>query len=820
MCNRSGLSARDERSHRVPTTREKSLHRRASLNDGLINGSLSRIGWLLLVLLCLVTAPTLAETPVADTSTAGQTQDKTISTLEADLATARAKLATGPSQSLERMRGEGVATQAELDEWALLLNLRIASLEKHLDALRNLGFEIDSRRETQAQADAWSGFTQPAPYSIVFIDDLWGDLIARQQDIDALQIGIDLSTTQFDELKHTLEKLQSAGRLAAEQAQQSRRRTAPEQARLTWLNELAGERIQTALSTLAQYDTTLRYNRETLAHQQLKVELLHRQIDVATAASPLTQAELDRKLTLVTAKRVALENELAEAVVLEQKAQGEVNKVRAELKQRQADAVADSAGDKDRIAFAQALLEVRKAQVETAILRLEVLRLLLDITTGADRIWHARFEVAHDPGPARLREMRAQLVDIKQRVDLWRRYLANSLDAAVGLMVSAEKRQAESGRDALDRTIDEAMVDAYRQRKALYERMQTEINQVQLLLLRWEQEVLAKDHDVPRGERIKDLVVRLTGQAAEIWNLEVFTVKDTIMVEGREVTGSSSITVGKLITVILILTLGLWIASLASSRISLLLRKRFEMSKTAATLLERGLYILSVIVLMLLALDIVNIPLTVFAFMGGALAIGIGFGAQTLINNFISGLILLIERPISLGDLVEVEGVRGRVGNIGARCSRIRRADGIDMLVPNSAFLEKNVTNLTLTDTKLRVSIKVGVAYGSPLREVSHLLEQAMEEHGKVLKDPAPLILFEDFGDNALMFAMDFWVNVTTQTDFRVVASDLRFMIERLFREAGIVIAYPQRDVHLDQTRPLEIIVKSEAAITAMTAAS
>jgi len=301
----------------------------------------------------------------------------------------------------------------------------------------------------------------------------------------------------------------------------------------------------------------------------------------------------------------------------------------------------------------------------------------------------------------------------------------------------------------------------------------------------------------------------LAGEAAEIWNLEVFAVKDTIVVEGREVTGSSSITVGKLITVILILTLGLWIASLASSRISLLLRKRFDMSKTAATLLERGLYILSIVILILLALDIVNIPLTVFAFLGGALAIGIGFGAQTLINNFISGLILLIERPISLGDLVEVEGVRGRVGNIGARCSRIRRADGIDMLVPNSAFLEKNVTNLTLTDTKLRVSIKIGVAYGSPLREVTRLLQQAVEEHGKVLKDPIPLVMFEDFGDNALMFAVEFWVNVTTQTDFRVVASDLRFMIERLFRETGIVIAYPQRDVHLDQTRPLEIVVKT-----------
>ncbi len=776
---------------------------------------------LLLALLCLTTAPTLAQTLAADKAIATQTPvvstpEDVIRTLEAGLAVARTKLTAGPSSPPDRMVAEGVATQAELEEWTLLLNLRIASLEKHLDALRSLGFEMDSRMESQTQADAWTGFTQPAPYTIDFIDDLWGDLIARQQDIDALQVGIDLATSQYDELKRTLEKLQATGRLAAEQAQQTKRHTAAEQARLTWLNQLAGERIQTALSTLEQYDASIRYNRETLAHQQLKVDLLHRQIGVATSASPLTQTELDRKLALVSAKRVALEGELAAAVVQEQKAQGAVTNARTDLKQRRADAVAGSAADKDRLEFTQAMLEVRKAQAETAILRLEVLRLLLDATSGADRIWHSRFEVAHDPGPARLREMRAHLVDVKQRVELWRRYLANSLDAAVGLMVSAEKRQADSGRDDLERTIAEAMVDAYRQRKALYERMQTEINQVQLLLLRWEQEVLAKDHAVPRGERIKDLLVRLAGQAAEVWNLEVFEVKDTIVVDGREVTGSSSITVGKLITVILILTLGLWVASVASSRISLLLRKRLDMNKTAATLLERGLYILSIVILILLALDIVNIPLTVFAFLGGALAIGIGFGAQTLINNFLSGLILLIERPISLGDLVEVEGVRGRVRNIGARCSQIRRADGIDMLVPNSAFLETNVTNLTLTDSQLRVSIKIGVAYGTPLREVTRLLEETVSSHGKVLKDPAPLILFEDFGDNALMFEIDFWVNVTTQTDFRVVASDLRYMIERLFREAGIVIAYPQRNVHLDQTRPLEIIVKPEAAITAM----
>lgn len=775
----------------------------------------SRIGWILLALLCLVSIPILAETPAADKSVTDQTKEDSIHTVEADLAAAREKLAAGPSQSLIRMVAEGIATQAEQEEWTVLLNLRVASLEKHLDTLHKLGFEIHSRQESQAQADAWTGFSHPAPHSIDFIDDLWSDLNARQQDIDGLQIVRNLVSTQIDQLKRDIEKLQQAGRLAAEQAQQAGDRTAQKQARLTWLNELASERTQIALATLAQYDAMLRLSSETLAHQQLKVDLLRRQIEVATAASPLTQEELDRKLALIDAKRAALELELAEVVRQEQKAQGEVQAAREDLKQRQARAVAGNADDQGRIEHAQTLLEVRKAQAETAMLRQEVLRLMLDAALGTNRIWHARFEVAHAPSPARLREMRATLVAANKKVDLWRRYLANSLDAAAGQMTAAEKSVADTDHDSLERTIAEAMVQVYQQRKALYERVQTEISEVQLLLTRWDQEVLARDNAVPRGERIKDLLTRLAGEVVGIWNLEVFAVQDTIVVDGHEVTGSSSITVGKLITVILILTLGLWASSLASARISLLLGKRFDMNNTAATLLERSLYILSIIVLILLALDIVNIPLTVFAFLGGALAIGIGFGAQNLINNFISGLILLIERPISLGDLVEVEGVRGRVGNIGARCSRIRRADGIDMLVPNSAFLEKNVTNLTLTDTQLRVSIRIGVAYGSPLREVSRLLEQAVAEHGKVLDDPPPLILFEDFGDNALMFVLDFWVNVTAQADFRVVASDLRYMIERLFREAGIAIAYPQRDVHLDQTRPLEVVVKtSEAMMT------
>jgi potassium efflux system protein len=207
----------------------------------------------------------------------------------------------------------------------------------------------------------------------------------------------------------------------------------------------------------------------------------------------------------------------------------------------------------------------------------------------------------------------------------------------------------------------------------------------------------------------------------------------------------------------------------------------------------------------LFAVSSVQIPLTAFAFLGGALAIGAGFGAQNLINNFISGVILLLERPIKLGDIVDIEGVRGRVMRVGLRCSIVRRFDGIDMLIPNSSFLEKNVTNWTLSDPYLRFTVTVGVAYGSPTEKVKALLEQAVREHEKIRKFPEPLVVFEEFGESSLDFTVFFWIAVSREADYRVVASDLRFRIDQLLREAGITIAFPQRDVHLDGMSPLQV---------------
>ena len=166
------------------------------------------------------------------------------------------------------------------------------------------------------------------------------------------------------------------------------------------------------------------------------------------------------------------------------------------------------------------------------------------------------------------------------------------------------------------------------------------------------------------------------------------------------------------------------------------------------------------------------------------------------------------ERPVRIGDFVELDDNRGIVENIGNRSTRIRRIDGVHLLVPNSQMLERVVINWTLVDKNFRSTVRVGVAYGSPVRRVEALLLQTAAEHPLVLKEPAPLAIFEDFGDNALIFDLFFWCEGFGERDLRQIRSDIRFRIEELFRENEITVAFPQRDVHLFPAAPLSVRVE------------
>ncbi len=235
-----------------------------------------------------------------------------------------------------------------------------------------------------------------------------------------------------------------------------------------------------------------------------------------------------------------------------------------------------------------------------------------------------------------------------------------------------------------------------------------------------------------------------------------------------------------------------------SSRLLRLRLQKSEFSPDVIQLLTRGYLIIGFFVLFFMVLEFLDVPLAAFAFVSGAVAIGVGFGAQNILNNFISGWILMWERPIKIGDFLELGDVRGTVESIDTRSTRIRRVDGVHLLVPNSSLLENTVTNWTLIDRLVRTSVVVGVAYGSDVQRVRELLNQAASEQTDVLKDPPHNVLFDDFGDSALVFTLDVWVYAGAERGLRVIRSELRFRIDQLFRENDVVIAFPQQDVHVD----------------------
>jgi small-conductance mechanosensitive channel len=269
--------------------------------------------------------------------------------------------------------------------------------------------------------------------------------------------------------------------------------------------------------------------------------------------------------------------------------------------------------------------------------------------------------------------------------------------------------------------------------------------------------------------------------------------------------GGRSISIGTVITALLLLVLGILLARWSSRRVGSLLTRHVGLDRGAAAAVQGLTFYLLLVLVFLLVLQTANIPLTAFTVFGGALAIGVGFGSQNVVNNFLSGLILMIERPIKVGDIVDIEGTYGRIERIGARSTRIKTFDNTHIIIPNSAFLEKNVVNWTLSDNVVRTWVDVGVAYGSPTREVDRLVHRVLAEHGKILKKPAPVVLFTEFGDNALHFRAYFWLQMREMMDRRRVESDVRYRINHLFRDAGIVIAFPQRDVHLNTTAPLDV---------------
>ena len=201
------------------------------------------------------------------------------------------------------------------------------------------------------------------------------------------------------------------------------------------------------------------------------------------------------------------------------------------------------------------------------------------------------------------------------------------------------------------------------------------------------------------------------------------------------------------------------------------------------------------IIAIFLILDTIGVKITLLLAGSTALLVGIGLGLQQVFKDIISGMFLLFEGNLKIGDVVELDGIIGIVTEIGFRTTKIESRDNIILIIPNSKFIEENVINWSIIEQRTRFYVGVGVAYGSDVELVKRILEECAHEHDEITDDPEPFVRFYDFGNSSLDFQLYFWTN----NAFRVenIKSDLRFSINRKFKENGVTIPFPQRDVHI-----------------------
>ena len=262
--------------------------------------------------------------------------------------------------------------------------------------------------------------------------------------------------------------------------------------------------------------------------------------------------------------------------------------------------------------------------------------------------------------------------------------------------------------------------------------------------------------------------------------------------------GDLVLTVRDLLLALLLIVGGGGLSRLVAAFFRRRIVQRLATSPHTRELAPRWIFFLLWALFILAALRVLGVPLTLFNFLGGAIALGFGFGAQNLCSNLISGAIILVARPYKIGDIVEIDGQAGTVLSIGLRATEVLTYDGINLLVPNSNFLSNTIVNRTNYDRSLRGLVVVSASYGTDTRLVEETLRAVASAQPAVIQIPgkAPWVIFDDFGDSSLDFKLFFWVD-TTRNNVAATASDVRHAILVAFREKGISMPYPQLDVHL-----------------------
>lgn len=268
------------------------------------------------------------------------------------------------------------------------------------------------------------------------------------------------------------------------------------------------------------------------------------------------------------------------------------------------------------------------------------------------------------------------------------------------------------------------------------------------------------------------------------------------------------ISLGKLISGLLLLGLGWAVSRRAARIVDQRLLVRLNLDESMRYTFRRLIYYFFLFLSTLFTLRTLHVPLTAFTVIGGALAVGVGFGSQNLVNNFISGLLVMVERPIRVNDFIEIDGIACRVQSIGIRSTYVRTLANALVAIPNTAFIEKNLWNWTQSGA-FAAAVRFGVAYGTDTRRLKEICLDLVRSVPGVSPTPEPWLTFVDFGDNALIFDLGFFLDSAFYPSRGGIQSEIRYRLYDAFNQHGIQMPFPQREVHVNLPEELPVRLRN-----------
>ncbi|HPI97990.1 MAG TPA: mechanosensitive ion channel, partial [Synergistales bacterium] len=657
---------------------------------------------------------------------------------------------------------------------------RITKLNSMASYYRRLLSEIEkganlsqdlARLQENGSQPGQSLVTEEPPYSLSFYESYLADLESTRKRINTLKRSAAFSQSAIEAAEAELGRAQSQLRILQEQVDKVGTDAVPE---LTW--EYEGVKIDEELNRV-----NLAFQKEKLSNLRMEIKSL--ELSLERSRKGVNWIKENLQYNEEDLQEHIQEMQKAAEVIRERIAVLQKEKEGAEKDLVKAQAESEILQDPARTDLANASLKRAQTWLEYYQFRIEHSEEILQYLNEAQQIWQQRYSLLK--GEFRTEDLFSLRKETEARIEKIEQLLLSQQDNLSSVNSRLTLAEQELSRPDLAKELKEQLSGST---EALDKMLEDNLEYASRLTM-----IFNLNERLLEEVESRLAAVEITRKVSTFSREKILGFLNTELLSGE----GYSLTVRKLILAVLILTLGL----LFSKKITTAVKNRLvgkNVDPTASMAVQKIIYYVLIFTVIMVTLKMVNIPLTAFAFLGGALALAIGFGAQSFFSNILTGFILMFQKPIKINDMILIDGTYCIVEEIGSRATTVRDFDNVEIMIPNSYFLSNKIINFTHSDKIVRGTVGIGVAYGSPVREVERLLYEVASKHSKILKKPEPVVVFEEFGDSALIFKLFFWVDMAKDASRYYVASDLRYMIDNVFAKNGIVIAFPQMDVHLD----------------------